>query len=82
MQEQAIEKIINFSFTQPQLLEEAFQAAGTSESANGIEGNKDGNKRLALVSNALIRLLILDKWYLRRSDISKSFSIYRQQHIN
>lgn len=74
-EQQSIEKIINYSFTKPQLLEEALQAAGASESANGIEGNKDGNKRLALVGDTLIRLLILDEWYPCGSDIGKSFSV-------
>jgi ribonuclease III len=74
-EQQSIERIISYSFTKPQLLEEAFQAAGVSVSAKGIKGNKEGNKRLALVGDALIHLLILDKWYLYEADTGKSSSV-------
>ena len=37
-------------------------AAGTS-SSNDVPGKQNGNKRLALVGDALIRLIILDDWY-------------------
>jgi hypothetical protein len=50
------------------------QAASAPESANGIKGNKNSNKRLALLGDAVIRLLILDEWYLCGSGIGKSFS--------
>ena len=50
------------------------QAASAPESANGIKRNKNSNKRLALLGDAVIRLLILDKWYPCGSGIGKSFS--------
>ncbi|KFY92573.1 hypothetical protein V498_04858 [Pseudogymnoascus sp. VKM F-4517 (FW-2822)] len=52
-----VERIIEYHFTNPQLLAEAFEAAGVSEL------HKGGNKRLALVGDALIRLAILDRWF-------------------
>jgi ribonuclease-3 len=73
--QQSIESIINYSFKKPQLLDEAFQAAGASESDKGIKGNKGGNKRLALVGDALIRLSILDRWYPHGADTGKSFDL-------
>ncbi|KFZ25519.1 hypothetical protein V502_00002, partial [Pseudogymnoascus sp. VKM F-4520 (FW-2644)] len=52
-----VERIIKYHFTNPQLLAEAFEAAGVSEL------HKGGNKRLALVGDTLIRLAILDRWF-------------------
>jgi len=76
--QQSIESIINYSFTKPELLdellEEAFQATGASESAKGVKGNKEGSKYLALVGDASIRLLILDRWHPYGADTDRGFS--------
>ncbi|KFZ25091.1 hypothetical protein V502_00433 [Pseudogymnoascus sp. VKM F-4520 (FW-2644)] len=58
-----VERIIRYHFTNPQLLVEAFEAAGVSELNKGVTGQRHGNKRLALVGDALIRLAILDRWF-------------------
>lgn len=51
--QQAVENIIDHHFTGPGLIEEAMQAAGASD--------REGNKRLALVGDAVLRLVILDE---------------------
>jgi ribonuclease-3 len=57
----ALENIIKYHFANPQLLQEALTAEGASQSSQGPAGN--GNKRLALVGDALLRVVILDRWY-------------------
>lgn len=61
-----VERIIKYHFTNPQLLAEAFEAAGVSKL------HKGGNKRLALVGDALIRLVILDRWFPSGASTGKS----------
>ena len=61
--QQAIENIINYHFTSHEILKQALQAAGTSVSDPSVSGDREGNKRLALVGDALLRLVILDEWY-------------------
>jgi dsRNA-specific ribonuclease len=58
-QQEAVEKIIDYHFTDSQLLEEALQAAGR------------GNQRLALLGDAIISLAVLDAWYPTGASASK-----------
>jgi ribonuclease-3 len=60
---EAIESIIDYRFAKSQLLEEALQAAGSAMSNTSLTGDRHGNKRLALVGDAVIRLALLDPWY-------------------
>jgi len=57
-----VEKMIHYTFENAEYFEEAMAAAGTN-SPNDVPGKQNGNKRLALVGDALIRLIILDDWY-------------------
>lgn len=61
--QEAAESIIDYHFASPELLEEALQAAGASVSEKSVSGDREGNKRLALVGDTLLRLVILDNWY-------------------
>ena len=54
---------INYQFHNSALLEEAFLAAGASVSRKDVEGPEKGNKRLALVGDAALRLAVLDEWF-------------------
>ncbi|KAH7031870.1 ribonuclease III domain-containing protein [Macrophomina phaseolina] len=63
-----IEETIGYEFTNTNLMEEAILAAGASVSDPAIRGDPKGNKRLALVGDAVIQLVILDKWYWGGSD--------------
>lgn len=60
---------LDYHFKNSALLEEAFRAAGASVSRADIEGPKDGNKRLALVGDAALRLAVLDEWFEDVTDI-------------
>ncbi|KAK7189020.1 hypothetical protein DPSP01_004127 [Paraphaeosphaeria sporulosa] len=52
-----------YHFKDCSLLEEAFLAAGASISRSDVEGPEKGNKRLALVGDAALRLAVIDDWY-------------------
>lgn len=54
---------IGYVFDSKDLLEEALLAAGASTSSKEIDGLKQGNKRRALVGDAVLRLVVLDEWY-------------------
>lgn len=58
-----LEQDIGYVFNSKDLLEEALLAAGASNSSKEIDGPKQGNKRLALVGDAVLRLVVLDEWY-------------------
>ncbi|KAH7117487.1 ribonuclease III domain-containing protein [Dactylonectria macrodidyma] len=55
-----VERIIQYDFKDHALLEEALSAAGASLSVPMNDIERQGNKRLALVGDALLRLVIVD----------------------
>lgn len=57
-----VETLIDYTFKNGRYYEEAMTAAGANSSSEA-PAEQNGNKRLALVGDALIRLLILDDWY-------------------
>ena len=59
---------INYHFKNLALLDQVFLAAGASESRSDIEGPTEGNKRLALLGDAVLRLCVLDEWYPSGTD--------------
>jgi len=67
-----IESILKYEFSNPDLLTEALLAAGASESSKDIRGGTQGNKRLALLGDAVLQLAVLKPWYTdTNEDISK-----------
>jgi ribonuclease-3 len=64
---------INYQFHNCSLLEEAFLSAGASVSDTKVEGPKKGNKRLALVGDAALRLAVIDEWFRENSDPGKLY---------
>ncbi|RYP39208.1 hypothetical protein DL767_002316 [Monosporascus sp. MG133] len=59
----ALQKI-GYNFKNNELLDEAILAAGAPVSDVRVEGNVQGNKGLALIGDALIRLAIVDQGYV------------------
>jgi ribonuclease-3 len=59
----SLQNIIDYHFKNDKLLNEAILAAGASVSDVQVDGNKQGNKGLALIGDALIRLAIVDQGY-------------------
>ena len=62
MDESYLQNIIKYHFSNPNLIHEALLAPGASLSES-IEGDTRGNKRLALLGDALISLDIADRWH-------------------
>jgi ribonuclease-3 len=67
----AIDDIIGYHFNGETLRNEALLAAGASVSRKDVQGPVEGNKRLALVGDAVWRLVLLDGWYSKPSNIGK-----------
>ncbi|KAH7111826.1 ribonuclease III domain-containing protein [Dendryphion nanum] len=65
---ESLQDKLGYHFSNMSLLGEAFLAAGASVSRSDIEGPVQGNKRLALVGDAVLRLCILDDWYPKGTD--------------
>ncbi|KAJ4346670.1 uncharacterized protein N0V89_010601 [Didymosphaeria variabile] len=59
---------INYHFHNCSFLKEAFLSAGASVSDTKVEGPEKGNKRLALVGDAALRLAVMDDWFKDDSD--------------
>ncbi|KAK0736727.1 hypothetical protein B0T21DRAFT_288200, partial [Apiosordaria backusii] len=58
-----VDDIIKYRFRSEKLRNKATLAAGAPVSDVNVDGNKQGNKDLALVGDALIRLAIVDQGY-------------------
>ena len=55
-----IHAIIGRQFNDPNILTEALQAAGSSIRYAGARAIHDGNKRLALIGDAVLKIALLD----------------------
>jgi ribonuclease-3 len=71
----SIQDRVDYHFHDSTLLKDAFLASGASVSSVDIEGPVKGNKRLALVSDAVLRLAVLDEWF--ESDTSTGMADLR-----
>lgn len=58
---QAVETILNYHFINSELLWEALQAAGSLYPGEGLRA--EGNKRLALVGDEVLGLVLKEHWY-------------------
>ena len=60
---QGVEEAIAYQFNDPTILWEALQAAGSSVFI--INGRRliDGNKRLALLGDAILKVALVEDWY-------------------
>ncbi|KAH7084239.1 ribonuclease III domain-containing protein [Paraphoma chrysanthemicola] len=59
----SIQDQVDYHFHDSALLREAFLASGAPISSVDVEGPVKGNKRLALVGDAVLRLAVLDEWF-------------------
>lgn len=58
-----VERIIGYSFTDPLILWEALQAAGSGVTSAGTRRFADGNKRLAVLGDTILELVLVEEWY-------------------
>lgn len=63
MAEHPVEIILQYHFSNSELLEEALLAAGAAASSKHIEGDVQGNKRLALLGDSVLQEAVLEPWY-------------------
>ena len=61
---ESLQDQLHYAFHDTHLLEEAFIADGAVISRNDLDGPPSGNKRLALIGDAVLRLSVLDEWFL------------------
>ena len=59
----SIQDQVDYHFHDSTLLREAFLGSGAPISSVDVEGPVKGNKRLALVGDAVLRLAVLDEWF-------------------
>lgn len=59
----ACERLIGYQFKEPLLLWEALQPAGPLDGMPQMPRYEDGNKRLAIVGDRVLALLLALKWY-------------------
>ena len=59
----AVEGIIGYGFSDPLILWEALQAAGSTVSSAGTRRFPDGNKRLAMLGDTVLKLVLVAEWY-------------------
>ncbi|KAH8727339.1 ribonuclease III domain-containing protein [Phaeosphaeriaceae sp. PMI808] len=63
MTEHPVKSILKYQFLNRDLLSEALLAAGASTSSKDIHGDVQGNKRLALLGDSVLREAVLEPWY-------------------
>lgn len=68
---QSIEETIGYHFTNNSLKDEALLAAGASIASPSVDGDPRGNKRLALVGDAVLQLVVLQRWYKSGADTGR-----------
>ena len=60
---QGVENIIGYNFNDPLILWEALQPAGSGVISAGSRLFLDGNKRLAMLGDAVLHVALVDDWY-------------------
>lgn len=60
---EAVEAIIGYHFEDPPILWEALQAAGSGVQSAGTRRFAEGNKRLAVLGDAILGVALMDDWY-------------------
>lgn len=58
-----VEAIIGYVFNDPFILWEALQAAGSPIRSAGLRVFPDGNKRLAVLGDTVLELVLIGNWY-------------------
>ena len=60
---QGVEAAILYKFAEPLILWEALQATGNGIRSVGTRSFADGNMRLVLVGDAILKVALLEEWY-------------------
>lgn len=68
---QEVQSILDYHFSNPQLLLEALKAAGAGFNSQHAVAARDGNKRLAQVGSILLKTILTDEWYMSYTERGK-----------
>ena len=68
-----LEAVISYHFTTPLLAWEALQAPGANAGPLALPTGLEGNKRLAILGDTILQLVLVEEWY--RSGASKGMSV-------
>lgn len=71
MAKRSVEAILKYHFSNRKLLDKALLAAGAPVSSKRIQGEVEGNKRLALVGDSVLQEAVLGPWYNSKESTSK-----------
>ncbi|PVH69337.1 ribonuclease III [Cadophora sp. DSE1049] len=74
MTEHPVESILQYRFSNRDLLNEALLAAGASASTKELYSDVQGNKRLALVGDSVLQVAILEPWYDSNESTEEGFN--------
>jgi hypothetical protein len=58
-----VQSILDYHFSNPQILLDALKAAGAGFNSQHNISAQDGNKRLAQVGNVMLKAILVDDWY-------------------
>lgn len=58
-----VQRIIGYTFNDTSIVWEAMQAAGSGVRLVGNRRIPDGNKRLAVLGDTILKLAIIEEWY-------------------
>jgi len=58
-----VEEIISHTFSDKSMLKEALTTAGVPLLCTGARVSLDGNKRLAIIGDAILQLALAEEWY-------------------
>lgn len=63
-----VQEILGYEFQNPQLLLEALKTAGAGFNMRRGMAPLDGNKRVAQVGSAVVKVALIDDWYRSMTD--------------
>ncbi|KAK2684576.1 hypothetical protein QWA68_016807 [Fusarium oxysporum] len=77
-----LEAILQYEFRDPSILKEALLADGAEPANSRSDANKHGNKRLALIGDALLRLVLVDDSIMGGASTAASHNICAAEASN
>lgn len=66
-----VETILQYQFSNRELLDEALVTEGASKTAENPKGGGQGSRRLALLGDSVLRECILEAWFQTKERVGK-----------
>lgn len=80
MSNQTVQDILQYQFRNPKLLEEALRAPGTDPGTTRQNPRAHGNKGLAMIGDAVLRLAVVDDGIID-GKTTREFPILSMNHL-